>query len=233
MLGGIVLSALFWWRLARRDDRLLFVYLGGLVSAFLGAKLAYVVAEGWQDWGRPDAWARLAAGKSILGALLGGYAGVELAKRLAGFRGVTGDWFAMVAPAGVVIGRVGCWLHGCCAGRICAAGWFTVTDAQGTERWPSVPVELGFNLMLLAIFSAWRRSGRLTGQHFHVYLMAYGVFRFGHEFLRDTPRVWAGLTGYQGLALVTALFGAIAFRRRARVRSPQRLTTVTGMENRR
>ncbi len=220
MLAGIAVSAFFWMRIARRDDRLLIVYIAALVGAFLGAKLAYLAAEGWRDIGQPDMWLRLATGKSILGALLGGYASVELAKRWVGYRSVTGDWFAMIAPLGIILGRVGCWLHGCCLGSACEPAWFTVRDAKGLERWPAVPVEILFNAVMLISFAVLRRRGYLAGQHFHVYLIAYGLFRFAHEFLRDTPRVVAGLSGYQFIALALVGFGIWAFRRRAMIRLP-------------
>lgn len=215
MLAGIAVSALFWTRLARRDARLLLVYVAALIGAFLGAKLAYLLAEGWRDFGQSDVWLRLATGKSILGALPGGYAGVELAKRWVGYRGVTGDWFAIIAPVGIILGRIGCWLHGCCLGRAWEPAWFTVRDVSGIWRWPSVPVEIVFNLAMLVSFFVLRHQRRLTGQHFHLYLVAYGLFRFAHEFLRDTPRVIGPLSGYQLIALSVAVFGAWAFHHRA------------------
>src|ERR1700758_4513082 len=82
MLAGIAISIIFWSRLARRDDRLLMVYVAALIGAFLGAKMIYILAEGWMHFGAPDMWLQLATGKSILGALLGGYAAVEIAKHL-------------------------------------------------------------------------------------------------------------------------------------------------------
>ena len=39
MLAGIFVSIVFWSRLARRDERLVLVYVAALVSAFIGAKL--------------------------------------------------------------------------------------------------------------------------------------------------------------------------------------------------
>jgi phosphatidylglycerol:prolipoprotein diacylglycerol transferase len=217
MLAGIVVSAVFWARLARRDDRLMLVYVAALIGAFLGAKLAYFLAEGWRDFNEPDAWLRLATGKSILGALPGGYAGVELAKRWVGYRGVTGDWFALIAPTGIILGRIGCWLHGCCLGQVCEPAWFTLRDSQGVARWPAVPVEITFNLAMLVWFLALRHQHRFAGQHFHFYLIAYGLFRFVHEFLRGTPRVIGLVSGYQVIALALAVFGVWAFRSRARL----------------
>jgi len=216
MLAGIAVSAFFWMRLARRDDRLLIVYIAALVGAFLGAKLAYLAAEGWRDIGQPDMWLRLATGKSILGALLGGYANVELAKRWVGYNSVTGDWFAMIAPFGIILGRMGCWLHGCCLGHACEPSWFTVRDAKGVERWPAVPVEILFNVVMLIAFAVLRRRRALAGQHFHVYLIAYGLFRFAHEFLRDTPRIAGILSGYQMIAVAMVGFGVWACRKRQR-----------------
>jgi phosphatidylglycerol:prolipoprotein diacylglycerol transferase len=52
------------------------------------------------------------------------------------------------------------------------------------------------------------------GQHFHLYLIAYGIFRFLHEFLRDTPKPFFNLSGYQIIALATALASCIAFYKR-------------------
>jgi phosphatidylglycerol:prolipoprotein diacylglycerol transferase len=211
LLAGMAVSVALWTRLARRDDRLMLVYVGALLGAFLGAKVAYLFAEGWRDLGQPNQWLRLATGKSILGALAGGYAGVELAKRWVGYRGMTGDWFALIAPVGIILGRIGCWSHGCCVGCACGPHWFTLRDVAGMERWPAVPVEILFNVGVIAVFLVLRRLGRCRGQLFHLYLIAYGLFRFAHEIVRDTPRVVGPISGYQLIALGVAGFGALAF----------------------
>jgi phosphatidylglycerol:prolipoprotein diacylglycerol transferase len=214
MLAGIVVSIFFWARLARSDDRLLLIYLAALVGAFLGAKVVYVLAEGWMHFGAPDMWLQLATGKSILGAFLGGYVAVEIAKRAVKYPEATGDWFALIAPVGIVVGRIGCWFHGCCLGRECAPAWFTMKDATGTPRWPAVPVEILFNLVAIIVFFFLRKVSALKGQHFHIYLMAYGGFRFFHEFLRDTPRVAGSISGYQFAALAVLALGVAGFVRR-------------------
>src|SRR5882757_9376549 len=214
MLAGIIVSICFWSRLARRDDRLIFIYVAALLGAFLGAKVVYILAEGWMHFGAPDVWLQLATGKSILGALLGGYLAVEIAKRMLGYSGTTGDWFALIAPVGIILGRVGCLLHGCCLGRECSAHWWALRDAHGVTRWPAVPVEISFNVIALAGIFALRRRDTLPGQHFHLYLIGYGLFRFAHEFLRATPRLLGQFSGYHFAALAVALFGAIGFVRR-------------------
>src|ERR1700677_2137262 len=144
-LAGIIVTIAFWSRVARRDERLVIIYAIALVSAFLGAKLVYLAAEGWLHWHDPNRWVVLVTGKSITGALLGGYAAVEAAKRLLHYRSATGDWVAVIAPLGIMLGRVGCILQGCCLGKVCEPSWFTMNDATGVARWPAALVELLFN----------------------------------------------------------------------------------------
>lgn len=205
LLGGLIVSGFIWWRLARREPRMLTIYVGGVLGAFSGAKLVYLLAEGWMFWESPDRWQILATGKTVVGALLGGYLGVEIAKRMIGYREPTGDWFALVAPIGISLGRVGCLLHGCCLGTECQPSWYAIRDSSGIQRWPSVPAELSFNLVVLGSFLMLRHGRLLSGQHFHLYLMSYGVFRFLHEFMRATPRIDGPFSGYHVAAL--ACFG--------------------------
>lgn len=215
MLAGIAVSAWVWSRTATRDPRLPLIYFAALVSALMGAKLTYLLAEGWIDLSRPDRWLRLATGKTILGGLFFGYLGVEIAKARLGFRQATGDWFAMVTPLGIGLGRLGCWWQGCCLGNRWEPAWYTVADSSGVQRWPSVPLEFAFNLAILPTVVLLNRAGRFPGQLFHLYLMSYGGLRFLHEFARDTPRILGPFSGYHFAALAVAGLGAFRYWQRA------------------
>lgn len=219
MLMGLFISLFFWRRIAKRDERLLPIYLGAVCGAFLGAKVVYLLAEGWLFWSKDNWWQYWLTGKTILGALLGGYLSVEFVKSMVGYRQPTGDWFATIVPVGIILGRFGCWSHGCCGGVACSATWYTVTDAAGVVRWPSVQVEILFNVAMIVLFSVLRSRKAMTGQHFHLYLIAYGLFRFGHEFLRDTPRLFWGITGYQVAALAVAGLGLWGFSKRQKTKA--------------
>jgi phosphatidylglycerol---prolipoprotein diacylglyceryl transferase len=220
LLTAIAVSLMFWARLAKRDSRLMLIYIGALAGAFIGAKLLYLAAEGWMYANSPHRWEIWATGKSVLGALLGGYLGVEVMKKALGYEKATGDWFAIIAPCGIVLGRLGCLAQGCCPGIRCETASWTIRDVQGVERWPAVPAEIIFNLCAIAAAIVLRRRGMLRGQHFHLFLIGYGLFRFLHEFLRDTPRVAGGLTGYQfGAAAVLGL-GVVGFVRRVSCSDP-------------
>mgnify|MGYP002631821726 CR=1 FL=1 len=211
---GAVLSFAMILRMTNRDRRLAWIYLGGFIGAFAGAKLAFFVVDGWSAWDSPQPWQALITGKSILGALPGGYVGVEIAKKLTGYDKPTGDYFALVAPLGILIGRVGCLLHGCCPGRIFDQPGFSIPDIHGVLRWPAVPVEMAFNLVAFFVFLWMRRTHRLPGQHFHIYMMAYGIFRMLHEPLRETVRLNTYVTGYGLVACAVFTFGLFGFLRR-------------------
>lgn len=220
-VAGLVITALLWrWMTAadkQRDSRLVAIYLAGLAGGYLGAKFAFLFAEGWHHWGN---WLALLSGHSITGALLGGVCGVEIAKAVSGYTRRTGDLFAVTVPVAIAIGRIGCMAAGCCPGVECGPehqhAWWVVHDAAGHARWPAPAAELVFN----AVFAAWAliawRAGWQRGQRFNIYLMAYGVFRFAHEFLRDDVRWTTWLGGYHVVALATALVGAALYLQRQR-----------------
>ncbi len=216
MLAAIVCSAWYWFVKSKRDPALLPVYIGALGGAFLGAKFAYFFAEGWRDWPLPDRWPRLFAGKSVIGGLLGGYAGVEMMKGLVGYTKHTSDLFALIVPLGIALGRVGCWLQGCCLGKPTTLHLLAARDRLGVARWPASQVELVFQLLIFSVFIVLRRDPKFTGRLIFLYFAVYGIFRFFHEFVRDTPPLVGGITGYQILSLVTATLGAWMFIRRGR-----------------
>ena len=193
---ALVVTLPLWLRLIRRDRSLALLYLAALLGAMIGGKVSYLSVEGLADWAHPDRLMRWLAGKSIVGALLFGFVTVELVKRLHGIRRITGDFFAVVVPLGIAIGRVGCIVNGCCAGR---------------GGWPAASIELAFNAAFAALAFALRDGMRLRGQWFHLYLISYGLFRFAHDFVRDTPRCCLGVSGYQLWALALAGVGGLAF----------------------
>jgi phosphatidylglycerol:prolipoprotein diacylglycerol transferase len=151
---------------------------------------------------------------------------VEIAKRLLHYPGTTGDWFAIIVPVGIMLGRVGCYLNGCCLGHVCEPSWFTLNDIHGIARWPAVPVEFLFNALLLGVILMLRWGRIARGQLFHIYLMAYGLFRFFHEFLRDTPALLGPISGYQIAALGIFILGMTGFVRRQNSLKPAAPATV-------
>ena len=214
MLAAVALSATVWFIRSRREPAMLPVYIGALGGAFLGAKLSYLFAEGLADWPQPDRWLRFATGKSVVGGLLGGFGGVELMKWIIDYRKPTGDTFAFIAPLGIALGRVGCCVQGCCLGRPTTMKLLAARDGMGVARWPASQLELVFQLAIILLFAMLHRSLFFRNRLFFLYLAIYGVFRFAHEFVRDTPLLAGGLSGYQFLSAAMALLGVVMFVRR-------------------
>jgi phosphatidylglycerol---prolipoprotein diacylglyceryl transferase len=210
MLIGMIGGGIYWLRVGKKDEAVMKIYLAGLVSAFIGAKLAFLFAEGWLYWHHPQRWLVWLSGKSVMGALPGGWLGVELMKKKLGYRKITGDAFARLLPIPLALGRIGCLQAGCCQGIACSWG-----------VWPAPAVEIGFQILALITLVILKRRRILPGQHFHLYLMAYGIFRFFHEFLRATPKPMLGLSGYQWLAACCAILAGFAFFRRSMNKSIQ------------
>lgn len=206
LLAGIAWGAAYWFRESKKDNRVTFIYAIGLLGAFAGAKLAFLFSEAWLHFHDSNRWIVWLAGKSIIGALPGGWLAVELTKKSLGYRAITGDRFAILLPIPLILGRIGCLNAGCCGGIECYFG-----------RWPSVQVEIGFQVFALVCLLVMRWKHWQSGQHFHLYLIAYGVFRFFHEFMRATPKPFGGLSGYQLIALATAVAAGIAYKRRMNI----------------
>jgi prolipoprotein diacylglyceryltransferase len=93
------------------------VLAAAAVGALVGSR-ALGLAEQWptvtEAWrtGRMLELLLSPGGKTIVGGLLGGWLGVEIAKKLSGIKRRTGDLFALPLCVGIAVGRVGCLLAG-------------------------------------------------------------------------------------------------------------------------
>jgi hypothetical protein len=86
------------------------VALGCILGAAIGNKLMFVLEMPflWSQHG----WLALLQGQSIVGGLLGGLLGVEIAKKIVGVTHSTGDDFIVPLIVGTIVGRIGCFLAG-------------------------------------------------------------------------------------------------------------------------
>lgn len=180
-----------------------------LAGAIVGAKIAALMGDRmWPVVPLDGPRDLLTTGRSILGGLLGGFFTAEAAKPLLGYTLPPNDRFAAVLPFSLAIGRVGCFLTGCCLG-VAHDGWLSVTYADGVSRHPAQLYEAAFQVAAGAALLSFARRGVLRGRLFALYLVAYGAFRFGVEFVRETPRVLAGHSVYQALCVVMIVTGAV------------------------
>jgi prolipoprotein diacylglyceryltransferase len=162
-----------------------------------------------QYWDQP---ALLLAGQSMVGGLLGGLLGVELAKQLTGVRQSTGDAFVFPILLGLMIGRVGCFLAGLADGTygIPTDLPWGVDFGDGTPRHPTQLYEIAFSALLWAGLRRLQpRLAAVPGLLFKLMLSAYLGWRLLVDFLKPVPYEFPdGLSGIQvvcGFALLIYL----------------------------
>ncbi len=203
------------------------VFIGGLV----GARLFYVT----QYWGVKihsfgEIFRVWEGGIVLYGSIIGGtiaFFGFRLVRPFP-----LRPYLDVIAPAlalGVAIGRLGCFLNGCCFGDTCGLPW-AVRFPQPSPPWEfhvykglidagtawSLPVHptqiysfidgVVLCLLTLAYFPLRRRDGEVMA----LLMMTYPVTRILIEYLRSDERVFfAGMTISQNISVALWLCGLL------------------------
>ncbi len=194
------------WLLSRAQQRLPLepwqrwsLALGAFCGAMIGAKLPFALADMAQG-ATHFVW--LANGKTIVFGLVGGYLGVEIAKWICEVQTKTGDSFALAAAVSIGIGRLGCYVAGCCYGAPTHQPWGVVfANVDQQLRHPTQLYELIFHFSMAGLLIWIAHKNWLVGQRFKAYLIAYLAFRCVSEWVRPEPRAWLDLTIYQWACL--------------------------------
>ncbi len=141
-------------------------------------------------------------GKTIVCGMVGAYLGVELVKWIYRIRIKTGDSFAVPMAVAVGIGRLSCFVAGCCYGTPTDLPWgVQFPNVDLLPRHPTQLYESLFHLVMAGVLAGLQHRNMLPGQLVKLYIMTYLVYRFGTEFIRPEPQMWVGLTAYQWFAL--------------------------------
>jgi phosphatidylglycerol:prolipoprotein diacylglycerol transferase len=240
-----------WWMIsyraplvgiARRDVTDL--CLVALVAGVIGARVRHVY-ERWGEFavaadGTPRSWNEiivLAADLDSGGAVwYGGLLAAILACWvLMRWRGIPVlPYLDLAGPGllvGIAIGRVGCYLNGCCFGAPTTVPWSVTCPVP--PHGPVHPAQFYESLACLVLAAVawwWWPRRRVDGRIIWFTLVGYAVWRFGNEMLRgdhDIPRTWGGLTPSQVTSVVLALgatlaYALVAWRRRTTSGTPGR-----------
>lgn len=210
--GGFLAAIFHWARLGRKAGKR--VDLGADVALWLmlgvvsGARIAYIIAN-WPDFAG-DIFQMLNirdGGLIFYGGLAGGILSVSLYARLKKEPAWSlGDFVITGLPLGHALGRVGCFMNGCCYGSRTDSALGVVFD--GVRHHPTQLYETFGNLIiytfLLSFFLTRPRAGRVVA----LYLMLYPTLRFLLEFVRGDERMTvAGLHTAQWISVGLFLCG--------------------------
>lgn len=128
------------------------------------------------------------------------------------------DLFAPYLALGQAIGRIGCFLNGCCYGK--PVSWGVYFPVHG-ERLHPAQLYSAFNLLaIFLILRAMQRRDMMPGRILFLYLLMAPLERFIVEFYRgDSAQLLFGLTVFQLMSLAmmaVALYANFYLYRRQR-----------------
>lgn len=219
------------WR-ARRDqvdpnsvyELAAWLFLGGAV----GARGIYVIFHPESIHSLGDIFRSWQGGNNFYGCILGGLTGSILywLRRPFPFRRMA-DAAALAVATGIAIGRIGCFLNGCCYGAVSNLPW-SVCFPAGSHAWvrhvdaglipptaasslPVHPTQLYASIAgfaLLGLLLAYSRRRRAAGETMAVLMIAYPITRWPLETLRgDEPAILAGMTLSQNISVALLACG--------------------------
>jgi len=191
--------AVYRWMRARQGDivpepQRWTVLAAAAVGALMGSRLLGL-SEQWptveQAWrtGRMLELLISPGGKTIVGGLLGGWLGVEIAKKFSGIQRRTGDLFALPFCVGIAVGRVGCLIAGLADdtyGKPTSLPW-AVDLGDGIGRHPVQVYEILFLALVGVIVS--RPAKWPEGARFRIFMGCYLGWRLVIDFLKPQPLI--------------------------------------------
>ena len=179
----------------RDPDIMLDLVLAAVIGGVLGARIFYVIGH-WSRYAeKPGQILKINMdGLVFYGGLLLGLALTILVARWKKVRFWTVlDLAGLCVPLALAVGRIGCFLNGCCYGKPTGLPWGVTFPVLPGARHPTQIYELVLDLVLFGLIW-WKRDGfTRDGTAFFCFIMGYSFIRFLMEFFREHEQARAGL----------------------------------------
>jgi phosphatidylglycerol:prolipoprotein diacylglycerol transferase len=191
-------------------SRIIDIFIVMLVSGIAGARIFYIFLNPAYYIANPVEMLKLSKGGLVwYGSFAGGLAGGWLYVRLNRISFWTAaDLISPYIALAQSIGRIGCFLNGCCFGKEVPAD-FVFGVRFPHEAVLRHPTQLYSSLAMLLIFillRLWQERRRFPGEIFLGYCILYSSKRFLTEFLRgDSGGFFRGLTLFQVISAAVFL----------------------------
>jgi phosphatidylglycerol---prolipoprotein diacylglyceryl transferase len=186
VLGAGYLALALWKVPSVRKERLLLVILVGFfVSLYGGSVIPFI----WRAMRSDPSFSYLGSGRYFHSAFLAVLLYGLLAFRWMGCPVKKGlDHYAIAAIGMSAIGRIGCFLQGCCRGKPTGLLWAVeFPDNPGVFVHPVQLYMLWMEIALFALLFRFNRRKRYDGQTFWVGVCLYSIYRIWIETLRINP----------------------------------------------
>ncbi len=209
-------------RQGMNSDDVLDMAIAGVIGGILGARIGWIMTSPDVLWYLSHPLRILAiweGGLSYFGGILGGVVAANflIQRRRMGFWRMA-DLVAPLLALSFGIGKIGCWLNGCCHGTV-TTSWLGVIftnplsecDLLNQKIWPAQLFNSASGFLAFAIlFWIVQRRKHYDGQVFIWYLYLYGATSFVVEFFRYIPVHVLRLTPNQWTDIAIILVGIIA-----------------------
>ncbi len=209
---GLMTGILITLYLAKKEkfdlNHILDMSLLTILASIVGARIFYVI-QFWSSYA--SNWWKVFAiwegGLVFFGGLILGLLSLVVYMKI--FKLPYWKVLDMAAPGTILgygIGRIGCFLNGCCEGAICNLPWAVrFPEIEGLRH----PTQLYATFAAVLIFSFlawyWKRR-RFDGEVFLFSIVLYSLYRFINEIFRVNP-IYFGFSAAQWLSI---LFGFAA-----------------------
>lgn len=192
-------------------ETIFWLICGCLFGAWFGSKLVVLLASLRDPTAGISLERLLTSGKSTIGAILGGWTGIELVKHRLQLRTQTGEFFVYPLAVGTAIARIGCFVTGLddqTHGVATGLPW-GVDYGDGVVRHPTQLYEVIYVLVLaVALHRNAARGPSDPATLFRKYLAGYLAFRLLVEFLKPREALILHLSVTQ-IVCALALIGVV------------------------
>ncbi|HSI73024.1 MAG TPA: prolipoprotein diacylglyceryl transferase family protein [Fimbriimonas sp.] len=186
-------------------DGFLTLALVGMVAGVVGAKVTQLLFQGVAV---SQAFDPRLGGRALLGGMICGWIGVEVAKRQLGIKRSTGDLFALALTSGEAVGRIGCFLGGCCYGSETTCSW-AVYQHDAYRHPAQIYSAVTAAAMFVGLAWLYWKLNLKEGMLFRLYLLLFGASRFVIEFFRQRDSLIFGLSPMQWFCLELIVTAAV------------------------
>ncbi len=199
------------------EDHALSAAIWSILFGFLGSKVLFWLVEIQQVIADPSYMLHtLREGFVFYGALLGGLLGLGIyaARKKLPFFAFT-DYMIPGLVLGHAFGRVGCFFAGCCYGMTCETPISVVFPAgsaapAGIPLLPTQLMEAIFLALLTVFLVAMLKKKKPLGTVSGLYMLLYGIWRFGIEFFRSDERGSVGVLSTSQFISIFIVLGGVA-----------------------
>lgn len=228
-LGFLAAYAMCYYRgkkmkMEKSGDILYGIFWCAIIGGLVGTRLLYYIVEIPEIIKDPSILWDFKNGYVVYGGIIGGILVSWLYCRIKKVSFI--EYFDLVMPAVALaqgFGRIGCFFAGCCYGKA-TDSWFGITFTHsdyapnGVKLIPTQLISSAGDFMICLMLLAYAKRKPRKGRVASLYLMFYGIGRFGVEFLRSDYRGSVGfLSTSQFISIGIVAAGIILYQMLPRI----------------